>query len=406
MNRRVLFLVASGASLLILPAAAAQAQPPVIQEGQCIYLTGAPPGGVAAPTEERASGTEASPNCWMSGGQETNRDGENMAQAWIDAEYSNAWCRRAAWVAHDFVVDTPAQFAFGSVTLEGRYDAYLRQYTAWWGGGYWGGEDWGPLTIQFDLAEIDPLSGDEIAVTASGSMVEGLMPWSWPLDGPFIGSFGQRLDAQFRPGTRYRARMRLAVAMWGSSTDSVDAGKPGSGHFVQYDRIKVCIGETAASAIEGIEALEAKADAAEAKLDAGGTALTALETKADMAEGKLDSLESAQGVLEAKTDALEGTIEEIREDLRFETGLQIEHLLHNKECVTALWLPRADGGRLEDVRALVARRIQEAEVSAEARANLKVAQDRLAEADAAIAEGRYQMACRRLSDAFRALTTP
>jgi len=193
-----------------------------------------------------------------------------------------------------------------------------------------------------------------------------------------------------------------------------------------------CIAQDAEDALKALEAkadaaegkldalgaavggLEAKADAGEGKLDTLGAAVGSLEAKADRAdlqratlEGKSDSLEAKADLLEGKADALEVKMDEMQallEDLA--RALLWEQLLIDKDCVPTLWLPTAQGGRLEEVRDHVARRIGAAAAAGDPRPNLAVAQARLVEADAAYGEGRYQDSCRRLSDALRALTTP
>ena len=84
----------------------------------------------------------------------------------------------------------------------------------------------------------------------------------------------------------------------------------------------------------------------------------------------------------------------------------LEQKLYEKECMPGVWMPIADGGRLEDARALVAQRLLQAVSTGDAGVNAHVAQARLEQADAAAAAGQYQRACRSLVDALHALTTP
>jgi hypothetical protein len=439
---------------LLLMGPSALADPPVLQEGQCVYLVGAPPGGVQAPTEERASEAGHEGVCTNPGGEEANRDGQNMAQAWWDAPlYQDLhWCRRYVWVGHDFVVESDTILIPATVTMEADYRGW-ESFFPWafgWGGyaGWWHWES-GPFRLRFQLLELDPLSGGEIPV-GDADLVEWLPCRPIGSQQLWSGSVGRRLHAHLRPGVRYRARLYLEVwepdAAWPGVHQYVDFGKPYSNTFAQYDRIQVCVGEPGGgSALEALEAkadaaegkldqmdqamagLEGKADAAEGKLDQARVSLAGLEGKADLAEGKLDGLEAGQRVLEGKADAAEGkldrmesavqlleaksdemktSIEEIREELALKVALEMEHMLWGKECVPALWLPSEEGGRLDEARAHVERRILEVEGAGDARANLKVARERLAAADQHISAGEYQLACRRLSDALRALTTP
>lgn len=158
------------------------------------------------------------------------------------------------------------------------------------------------------------------------------------------GSFARRLDGRFRAGRTYAVRMSLQIGQT-RVFRTIDFGSPGSGRNAHYDSIEVC--------------LDAPPD---------------------------------DSALRARLDALEGD--------------EIEEALYEKECRPSIWKPAANGGRLEEARALVADLITTSVATGDPGVNAHVAQMRLASADDAIAHAQYQRACRSLSDAVRALTTP
>jgi hypothetical protein len=160
----------------------------------------------------------------------------------------------------------------------------------------------------------------------------------------FDEPFSQRLEATFVHGRTYGAR--LVVTLQGAiGFYDLDFGSPGSGNNVRYDSIEVC--------------LDAPPD---------------------------------DGALHARFDRLE-------EDA-------LERALYQRRCYPGVWLPAALGGRAEDARALVATRLADATASGDPGVNVHVARMRLDAADADLASGRYQRACRDLSEGLRALTTP
>lgn len=89
-----------------------------------------------------------------------------------------------------------------------------------------------------------------------------------------------------------------------------------------------------------------------------------------------------------------------------QVGDEIERDLYEKRCMPSVWLPAALGGRLEEAVALVDARTTSAETSGAPSVNLHVARQRLERARTQQASGDYQQACRSLSDAIHALTTP
>jgi hypothetical protein len=88
------------------------------------------------------------------------------------------------------------------------------------------------------------------------------------------------------------------------------------------------------------------------------------------------------------------------------SDLALEKALNDGQCLAGIWLPEALGGRLEEARDLVATRVTAAQASGARGVNGRVATMQLLVADAATADGDYQRACRSLSHAVRALTTP
>jgi hypothetical protein len=84
----------------------------------------------------------------------------------------------------------------------------------------------------------------------------------------------------------------------------------------------------------------------------------------------------------------------------------LEAKLYRKECMPGVWMPAAQGGRIEEARVLVAERIDSAVATGDSGVNAHVARMKLAAADAALASGQYQRACKNLADSMRALTTP
>ena len=147
-----------------------------------------------------------------------------------------------------------------------------------------------------------------------------------------------------RGATRYRVALVL-TARSPYTTYLIDFGPPGTGRGARIDSIEVCI--------------DAPPD---------DSALRA----------RLDALEIAD--LEAK--------------------------LYRKECMPGVWMPVAQGGKLETARQLVADRLAQATATADPNVNARVATMRLQSADEDITAGQYQRACRDLADGLRALTTP
>lgn len=90
------------------------------------------------------------------------------------------------------------------------------------------------------------------------------------------------------------------------------------------------------------------------------------------------------------------------QDLAFRLG--IEELLSNPDrCIPSLWLPAAQGGKLETVRDHVASLIQGAISSGDPTVGAATAANHLAAADALIGSGQYRKACQRLTRAVLSL---
>lgn len=157
--------------------------------------------------------------------------------------------------------------------------------------------------------------------------------------------FARRLEMSVNSGGRYRVGIH-AEAQSVSVLSILDFGAPGSGLGIWYDSIQVCI----------------------------------------------DPPDSSGATLLARLDALEER--------------DLEARLHDRQCIPSIWMPAAQGGLLESARSLVRDRIDRAAATGDPNVNTRVAEARLASADASIANAQYQRACRELSDGLRALTTP
>jgi len=273
MNGLVGRSVFGGLVLLCLVAAGASAAVPVIQEGDCVYLTGAPPGGHAAIDEEKHSGSGL---MWRSEVLNPDnlvceaaieRDGLNMLQAWIKVEndpvisYPGAGCRMRVWTGHDFQVMSARGTARGSVTMEGDYSL---AWTNLWAG--WGSVLERPPILRMDLLEVDALTGREsLAESAELLRLEPLVyvPHNTPRI-PFnqlAEVFGRRLDSHFRPGATYRARLVLELSAVGLHGLGVDIGEmPGDNRGARYERIKVCLDppDETQAVLDRLDSLEAK----------------------------------------------------------------------------------------------------------------------------------------------------
>jgi hypothetical protein len=84
----------------------------------------------------------------------------------------------------------------------------------------------------------------------------------------------------------------------------------------------------------------------------------------------------------------------------------LERDLYEKRCLPSVWMPESAEGRLEDAAVLVASLVARAGSTGDPGANVALARQRQARAATEMARGQYQRACRSLSDAVRALTTP
>lgn len=197
--------------------------------------------------------------------------------------------------------------------------------------------------VSLQILEIDP-SLPTPTILASETLLSGAAGLGLTT---FDEPFSRRLDATLRPGRTHAVRLVLTV--WGSFAFTSDFGSPGSGRNVHYDSIETC--------------LDPPAD---------NSALIALLDAHDAADDAAD----------------------------------LERKLYAKECMPSVWMPAAQGGRLEDARALVANLLSRAVATGDPNVNARVAQSRLDQADAAILAGQYQRACRNLADGLGALTTP
>lgn len=130
-----------------------------------------------------------------------------------------------------------------------------------------------------------------------------------------------------------------------------------------------------------------------------------LEACCDLTQRKLDDLGD---FADDATDRL-ARIEDLLGRLLAADGEEllrdVETSLFRRECVPWLWLPDPSG-RLQLAREHVLRRLEQSLASGSDGVNEHVARARLADVDEDIAQGHWQDACKRLSDALHALTTP
>lgn len=138
-------------------------------------------------------------------------------------------------------------------------------------------------------------------------------------------AFAQRLAARFRPETTYRVRMVLALSESGDGA-TLDLGSLVSGRGARHDSIEVC--------------LAAPPD---------------------------DS--------------------SLRADVASLMALDLERQLYARECLPTIWLPAAQGGRLEEPRALAADLLTRSAASNDPGVNQHVAESRPEQADASITSG-------------------
>lgn len=134
-------------------------------------------------------------------------------------------------------------------------------------------------------------------------------------------------------------------------------------------------------------------------------ALARLEECCGAASDALGDLLDFADDATARLDAIEDLLARLEAEDREERLRDIEESLWERRCVPWIWLPEAEG-RLGEARAHVARRLDEALARGSRGVNEHVARARLDAADAHVARGEWQDACKRLSDAMHALTTP
>jgi len=385
------------AGLVLVLAASVAATVPVIQEGECVYLLGAPPGGTLAGSEERESAAFVRERCDTNNFDveaATNRDGENMVQLYLHSEgTSTSRCQATGWVGHAFEIDARGpRDVF--ITMEGIYRGFLLGS---------GTQGQAPLfTLAVELLKADPSTATK-AVAVSSPIHESLPVAAARYD----EAWGKALSARLEPDSTYWVRMRMEAGT-DERNEWVDFGSQGSGNFARYDRIKVCVEEP-----PGQEEILERLNDLEAAVLANGSSLDDLAGVVASNSAKLDGLKDQVGANSDKLDGLQAEVGDLADSidrlsalLEREAGERIEWELLNKDCRAGLWLPVAQGGRLEEARDLVGGLVAQAVGTGAPGVNGKVATARLDEADHLMAAGDFQKACQRLSDALRALTTP
>lgn len=317
--------------LTALPVASA---PPVLSPGTCTYLTGTPPGGTAAGSDEPFEGVLVDDVCDIVVTAGVRGFGDDSVQMHMADTLGGSYaCRASAWVGHEFVTG-PLPVGTARVDVTGHVNgtfSYDRTGLARSALG---------VRVEAVVSEVDPLTGVEEPIGSTvlyerlGEDVE------FNVDRDVVAT----VPITVRPSMRYRVALVL-TARGPYIRYVVDLGPPGTGRGARIDSIEVCI--------------DAPPD---------DSALRA----------RLDALELAD--LEAK--------------------------LYRKECMPGVWMPLAQGGKLETARQLVADRLAQATATADPNVNARVATMRLQSADEDITVGQYQRACRDLADGLRALTTP
>lgn len=325
-----------------MPAAAASLAP-IIDAGQCLYLVGAPAPIVGAATEETLSGAQIDDVCWATRHVGTNETRPNSVQVYFkdDTYYGQVTCHAEAWTGHGFRVGAGATKVTGRIDVSGGLVGTLHD-RGWGGGGWSASSDGNRLVVELRLFERDPARLTFELVTETLVFERELTGLEFPVN----VRFDSTLSATFRPGFEYSVRLQLKVQMLpfaqlgGVNWTFADFGPPGTGTGAWYDSIEVCL-ETP-------------------------------DTGISLIESRIELLQLAD----------------------------LEERLYRKECVPSVWLPAANGGRLEEARQLVVDLTDAADASGDPNANTRLARQRVIASDQDVAAGQYQRACRNLSDAL------
>lgn len=251
-----------------LPAAAAGTAP-VIGEGECLYLLGAPPGAPEAGTEEKVGDAGLIDVCERDAGAEINSS-DNLARAWIEKALRDPnrvdSCRTFAWVGHAFELEpSESKLLHGSVAMT----AFLRGVLA----PKLKSSSFGvSALVRIEVVEISE-AGEAVAASIDA------FNWGLVREGRqvFEGPIGGRLDLDLRPAHTYQVRLYLEVwsesgggTLPGSEAGEVDFGRfPGQNRGASYDSIEVCVGTPPRDdeILDAVSGNSDKIDANSAKLD-------------------------------------------------------------------------------------------------------------------------------------------
>lgn len=325
--------------LMITLAAPHAGAVPAIAPGECLYLTGAPPGSPSATEEVIVEGSRSPEVCGAMVTMGARGDGTHSVQLNLQGtttpDPSRTPCLARAWAGHQFRI--PA----GELGVAARVDI---------SGGVLGSNlradattDLAELRLMVVLEEMDPVTSLAERIAERTVYATPLAVRRTELD----ERFAEALSFRARGDRTYEVRLELYVTRGTNVAAYTDLGPPGTGRGAWYDSIEVCV--------------EAEP-----------------EPPVAPADPRIDEMELAD----------------------------LELRLYNKECLPRVWMPAAQSGRLEAARQIVADRIAQATATGDPGVNARVATQKLAAADADIASGQYQRACRSLSDSLRALTTP
>ena len=284
--------------------------------------------------------------------------GSHSVISWNDASRGQvSYCPVVGWVANAFEFDS-AGVVDARVSIDGWYSGFI------------GGRNQYSLRVQ--LLEED---GGSLRVLDERIILEKDPPADIIVD----DRFAVQLTARLRPGHVHHVRLvhEAHMGAYGGvggfrGSDGFDFGyTPGRG--AGYDMIEVC--------------------------------LTPVEDLSDIRRGLADANTSIAAVA-SDVAAVNAKADEILSLLRRDDRDDIEWRLYQKDCLPSLWLPAAQGGKLERSRDLVVSLTDAAEASGARGPNIRLARQKLTSADAAITSGDFQSACWMLTEALRALTTP
>lgn len=152
--------------------------------------------------------------------------------------------------------------------------------------------------------------------------------------------------------------------------------------------------------IERLERIESQLDLGDVR-----DALARIDSCCATANGKLDDVLARSDDVLARLDAIQAALDALAAASRGELLRDIETSLFRRECVPWLWLPES-AGSLRLALDHLEQRIADAEASGDPRPNIRIARDRLASARSEADAGRYEDACKRLTETLHALTTP